>query len=1101
MSESAPPPKTAGLDTETLARDYEQALEETAEDSPQDVRHCLKLIERVRKHDSGPVPDNRRVERRATAGDRIGRFEIKRTLGEGGYGVVFLAFDPQLNRPVALKVPGPGVMIQTELLQRFHREAEAGAALDHPHIVSVYEAGAIGTVHYISSAYISGESLADWLSRRSEPIEAKAAARLIRVLALAVQHAHSRGVLHRDIKPANILLQTDHSEVPADQLADAARLADFGLAKVMGGETTTQTQAILGTPAYMAPEQAEGRTRDVGTCSDIFALGIVLYELLTGRPPFLRDTQMATLKAIGGEEPTRPSKFNPRIPEDLEAICLKCLEKPIDRRYPAVGALADDLDRFLCGNSVTARTIGRGERFLRWCRNNPGIALLSGLSAITTLALIVGLAAAYWMVSDAHQETRSHLSAAENAKKEADRNARKAQNSEYRSIVAQIQLGRQSGRPGRRLAALRAIRRGVELIDELQLGDMERTRLRDEAISCLSLCDAEQKSVWPGISGRVLFDVDASAKRYAHVSQETVFVRRASDHSMLSKFSSSHGIIKGMRLNPAGDQLAIRSFDRAGTGRLEIVDVDDSERLFQTEITVTEEFDFSPSGRRLFLLRRSGQCEVFDTGDFKKVKSFRAATGPASKLRAGPIGSRIAYVAYDRRTRRHLLKVIDIATTRTVSGVPLTEKSALDAQWSPDGRRIAIATRSGKVEIWSLKTRQRIGTLPSENARLYSLGWHPGGRFLAAVGTDGQTRIFDVELNQIELTIEGRFHRFDRSGDQLVGMSGRVRFAAPEVYRAVHRPAEMNAQLHLSADHLLWTGTRGGWLAYDLSKMTLVAEHRIRGLNALAVAPDGKAAFVALNGGLKRYGVVRSKQGAKTTLQLEQPTPVTEGHFYHLVAAKDRLIAVETANKTVGSRVVSIEIDTGRKQVLGEVIGGLSHVAIDEKAERIAVLSLVKRVIEVRRAATGELIRRIQADPSWRCLAFHPGGRQLIIAGYSGWTIRDVENGTEIASYSPENPLRFDSAVAWSPDGRWLACASAADRIQLLDAITRKPLATLPIPAAGGIGELHFSPDSKTLLVSAIRGKGPVHVWRLAELRRRLKSLDLGWPDAEPDTR
>ena len=198
---------------------------------------------------------------------QIGRFQIVRRLGEGGFGVVFLATDPQLNRSVALKVPGPGVLMNAELLSRFLREGEAAAELDHPHIVPVYEAGRVGAVHYIASAYVEGMPLSHWLASRADRPGNQSSARLVAVLADAMQHAHSRGVLHRDLKPSNVLLErasADADSLEPAQLANAARVTDFGLAKLLAAESRaadTCTQAVLGTPPYMSPEQAEAHRR------------------------------------------------------------------------------------------------------------------------------------------------------------------------------------------------------------------------------------------------------------------------------------------------------------------------------------------------------------------------------------------------------------------------------------------------------------------------------------------------------------------------------------------------------------------------------------------------------------------------------------------------------------------------------------------------------------------------------------------------------------------------------------------------------------------------------------------------------------------------
>ena len=370
------------------------------------TRACLELIERVRRAtpdlqlDAGQ--DSMRdgpIDAESTP-ERIGRFEIIRELGRGGYGVVFLARDPDLERDVALKVPRPEVMLTPELRQRFVREAKVAAALDHAHVVPVFEVGTVGSISYLASAFCSGTSLSQWLAARPEPVEPVDAARLVMTLAEAVQHAHGRGVLHRDLKPSNILLEqppaseTRHCQVaPPDHLsALVPRITDFGLAKFLDvSSPETRTTAVLGTPAYMAPEQAAGRAKEIGPAADVYALGAILYELLTRSPPLRRDSDLATLQAVQSEDPRPLRRVRPDVPRDLEAICLKCLEKDPGRRYATATDLAADLNRFLHREPVRARRITAAARFRRWCRRNPAPAALGLLLAATLLLGIIGV--------------------------------------------------------------------------------------------------------------------------------------------------------------------------------------------------------------------------------------------------------------------------------------------------------------------------------------------------------------------------------------------------------------------------------------------------------------------------------------------------------------------------------------------------------------------------------------------------------------------------------------------------------------------------------------------------------------------------------------
>jgi tetratricopeptide (TPR) repeat protein len=315
----------------------------------------------------------------------LGRFQIQRELGHGGFGVVYLAHDPQLGRAIALKIPHAHSLADPDTLARFRREAQAAAGLDHPNLVPVYEAGEFDGVNYIALAYCPGTSLAQWLSTRTQPVSPREAASLVCALADAVHYAHERGIVHRDLKPANILLVNEN---PSSSSLSAWRpkITDFGLAKDLDAAATyTQAGTLAGTPNYMAPEQAGDRSGSVGPATDVYALGAILYELLTGRAPFKGNSALETLHQVRFVDPLPPSRLRDRLNRDLETICLKCLEKEPARRYASARALATDLDAYLEDLPIDARPITRAQRAVRWCRRKPVVAGLAGALALAVL--------------------------------------------------------------------------------------------------------------------------------------------------------------------------------------------------------------------------------------------------------------------------------------------------------------------------------------------------------------------------------------------------------------------------------------------------------------------------------------------------------------------------------------------------------------------------------------------------------------------------------------------------------------------------------------------------------------------------------------------
>jgi eukaryotic-like serine/threonine-protein kinase len=358
-----------------------------------DIADMVCLLEKVwprHDHDREPTPE------------RFGRFSIIGELGRGGFGVVYLAEDPLLNRRVALKLPQVGVVSGNESWRRFVREAKAASRLEHPNLIPLLEAGTIGPIGYMASVYVAGPSLEQWLRYQKSPTSPRWGARVVAVLARAMEHAHERGILHRDLKPANILLHArECDDLPAGNRAWEGgkveswvpRICDFGMAKLREAEgDETRSRIACGSPSYMAPEQAEARKSEIAAQTDVYGLGAILYQILTGRPPFSGKSDLEILRRVVTEEPAALHKLRPGLPRDLETICLKCLAKKPGERYSASAALAEDLERFLDGRPILARPVAVWERGWRWARRRPALAALSSVLMIA----VAGLGALFW---------------------------------------------------------------------------------------------------------------------------------------------------------------------------------------------------------------------------------------------------------------------------------------------------------------------------------------------------------------------------------------------------------------------------------------------------------------------------------------------------------------------------------------------------------------------------------------------------------------------------------------------------------------------------------------------------------------------------------
>jgi tetratricopeptide (TPR) repeat protein/tRNA A-37 threonylcarbamoyl transferase component Bud32 len=376
-------PRVLGLVEEILESD--RTPEEVCQDYPELLNAVRDRLRRVRAlgaqvdslfptSGSAPTPSDPPDGKPR----QIPGYEVQAMLGRGGMGVVYKARHLRLNRIVALKMLLTGAYAGPRERARFQREAEAVASLHHPNIVEIYDVGDDEGLPFFTMELLEGGSLSQALSGTPQP--ARQAATLLITLAEAVQVAHEAGIVHRDLKPGNILLTG----------AGTPKIADFGLARHFEGEPAlTLSGSGLGTPSYMSPEQVTGRTGTIGPATDIYALGAILYEMLTGRPPFRGETAAETERQVMHEEPVSPSRLNTKVPRDLETICLKCLSKEPQRRYSNAAALADDLKRFAEGRPIQARPVGWGERSWRWCRRNPTVTVLF-ITALASVGLASG---------------------------------------------------------------------------------------------------------------------------------------------------------------------------------------------------------------------------------------------------------------------------------------------------------------------------------------------------------------------------------------------------------------------------------------------------------------------------------------------------------------------------------------------------------------------------------------------------------------------------------------------------------------------------------------------------------------------------------------
>lgn len=691
-------------------------------------------------------------------------YEIFGKLGSGAMGVVYKARQIPLDRIVALKMILGGAT-GAEDRARFHREAEAAAQLQHPHIVQVYEVGERDGQPYCALEYLEGGSLHQRIAGTPQP--AAQAAAWVEALARAMSCAHRRGVIHRDLKPANILLTPD----------GLPKVTDFGLAKRLEGVGgLTQTGAVLGTPSYMAPEQAVGRNKEVGPPADIYALGAILYELLTGRPPFKGPTLLDTLLQVATEEPVPPRRLSPKVPRDLETICLKCLEKEPARRYATAEALAEDCAAFLKGEPIQARPSSLWDRGGKWVRRRPALAGLLAVSTLALLGLIVG-----GVVYHAQLET-----AYGKVLEEQGRTSREAEKNRRQLVGESLNNGWRQADAGDLPGALPWFAEALRL----DRGDPERELPHRIRLAAVRKFCPPLVQVWAhdGAVRSAVFSPDGSRILTASMDRTARLWDAATGQPLLPPFQHE-GPVSHAVFSPDGKRVATTSYDHTarlwdsatgqpltpplkhsqpvnhaafsgdgrrlitasgdwtaywGKGEARVWDVESGRPV--TEPLGTESVLYvalNPDGRRAVLTCLRGFSRVWDETKDKPLESLPSAM-------IGPRPSKvIRYGAFSSDGGRLLRPQVVSTRLRDLDKpdapeVSLAASGVKHAAFSPDGRRVVTAGWDWTVRVWDPATGQETGRPMPHASGVYYAAFSPDGSRIVTLSEDYRVGIWDA---------------------------------------------------------------------------------------------------------------------------------------------------------------------------------------------------------------------------------------------------------------------------------------------------------------------------------------------------------------------
>ncbi len=732
---------------------------------------CLHLLERAwprTSPENSPGPSN-----------QIGRFRLEKILGVGGFGIVYKAYDPLLRREIALKVPRLHSLANDSLRERFDKEARAAASLDHPNIVPIHETGQIGPICFIAAAFCAGPNLAEWLKAQKSPMSVRVAVRLIYKLAMAVHYSHSRGILHRDIKPSNVMLvpiETTGEESMPVEFPFVPRLTDFGLAKVLEGKLdqlaeNAETMA-LGTPAYMAPEQTGKLGLPIGPATDVYGLGVILYELLTGRPPFLATNPADLFDLIRNSDPVGPHSLRREISRDLETICLRCLEKNPAKRFATAKDLADDLERLRRGEPIASRPASLLDRLLRWCRRKPTTAALIGVSALSLVAIVGQLVSHNRVLTqyNAHVSTlnddlslaASHARILQNI---AEKNEKQAKDYLYAadinraatawkqndSSVLNELLDRHIPLPGE------TDRRGFEWWFLHQQGHREHRVLLDvkSAIYIIRMAPDQRLMAAAGFDATVrLFD-----SQTGRISQE---------------IHTGQVEVNGLAFSPDGRELATAGDD--GTVRFWNLETGSERLKINAHPQKAFQLLYTPDGSQVISCGDNPMIRMHDaqtgaergqflghTNDVQSLlftadNTMFASTGSDHFVKVWNLKSGSVVLSFEHLNRvgpvalrqdQAIVGTImgDLLTIRISNGQKLAEVKDLDGIDSlaihPNGELLATGNGGGAIRLWNLGPDGQItenSLLPWQAHRgsVVSLIWTDDGSRLISAGSDGR---------------------------------------------------------------------------------------------------------------------------------------------------------------------------------------------------------------------------------------------------------------------------------------------------------------------------------------------------------------------------
>ncbi len=994
----------------------------------------------------------------------FGDYELLEEIACGGMGIVYKARQLSLNRIVALKVMTAGHLASPAAVERFRTEAETAASLDHPNIVPIYEIGEYEGQQFFSMRFVEGGTLAQRMSEfglQSAECRAHsgiaradlptahdrqcAIARMMATIARAVHFAHQRGILHRDLKPGNILIDAEGQP----------QVTDFGLAKVLSQDSSlTQSMAVLGTPSYMAPEQASGRAKHLTTAADVYGLGAILYELLTASPPFRGGTAAETIRLVAETEPARLSTINPPVDKDLETICLKCLEKDPLLRYGSAAEVAEELERWRAGEPILARAIGNGEKFWRWCKRNPRVAALGTATVLLLIISAVGANRAAWRIAierdraeQAHRganralvqleavnlERAEEFHAADNCVQALPYWALALRDNPSNHIAAERLMSALSHRTWARLACP-----PLEHSNRVTMAVFSRDG------RWVATCAADKTAgVWDATTGQRVagpfwhdaeintVEFSPDARWVATAAQDnTARVWNRENGSPMSEPLLHGGNVEVVRFSSDGNLLATGSSTGAHlwavpSGRALLAPIN-----FGPVVGL----DISPDSSMLALSGWGHVVWVVSTRTGDVLHRLSHSYGTVRSVRFSPNNEWLVTACND-----HTARVWDLRTGQTM-GAPLQHGDVLwGAEFSPDGLRVATCSKDKTARIWDARSGQSLTPPLPHGAVVRSAVFSPDGLRLVTASPDKTARVWDATTGQPltepiaqEDTIwYAEFHpdgqRILTAGNANSVLIWDITPAQPWTLRL---PNGGSVATFSSTGRALVIGTTWGraelWDPYSGAPIGKAMQHRAKaGLNAAIFSPDEKLVGTACRDHTARVWDART--GDPVTPFLEH---------------EDEVIAI--AFSPDGRQVVTASLDKS------------ARIWDAHSGKCLAVLGHAASVRDARFSRNGKLVATASDD---RCAR-----------------VWDAVAGKPVTPLLRHEDKVY--AVRFTPDDKQILTASADKIARLWDARTGLPGAALLHPAE--VLQAEFSPNGEWAFTCAPDG---VRVWEVGTPR------------------